>query len=200
MESATPTITKRSTMQEVLQAVPSAQRALFSRYHIGGCNSCGYQPEDVLEDVVRRHAITDVDEVVAFIRTAHETDARIQVKPADVASALRGQAPPKLLDVRTPDEWAIAHLTGATLVDEALAQQIMQWPKETPIVLYCHTGQRSLDAASYLAGHGFTNVRSMTGGIEVWSREIDTSVPRYEVARDPASGRPTLRPLRSAMS
>jgi len=176
-------------MQEVLQAFPSAQRALFSRYHIGGCHSCGYEPGDVLEDVVKRHDITDVDEVVAFIHS-----------PADVAAALRSSTPPRLLDVRGPDEWAIAHLPGAMLVDETLAQQVMQWPKETPIVLYCHSGQRSLDAASYLAGHGFTNVRSMTGGIDVWSQQVDPSVPRYAIVRDPASGRPALRPLRSAMS
>lgn len=193
-------ITKRSTMQQVLQAFPSAQRALFRRYHIGGCNSCGYQPEDVLEDVAKRHDITDTDEIVAFLHSADESDRRIQTTCQEVAAALRTTAPPRLLDVRTPDEWEVAHLPGAVLVDEALAQQIMQWPKETPIVLYCHTGQRSLDAASYLAGHGFANVRSMNGGIEGWSREIDSTVPRYEVARDPASGRPTLRPLRASMS
>ena len=198
--STTPTVTKRSTMQEVLQAFPSAQRALFSRYHIGGCNSCGYEPADVLEDVVKRHNITDVEEVVAFIHSADETDRRIQIKPADVAAALRGSTPPRLLDVRSRDEWDIARLTGAMLVDETLAQQVMTWPKDTPIVLYCHSGGRSLDAASYLAGHGFANVRSMTGGIEAWSRDIDKTVPRYEIARDPASGRPALRPLRSAMS
>ena len=194
------TITKRSTMQEVLQAFPSAQRALFTRYHIGGCHSCGYQPDEALEDVARRHDITDIDEVLTFLRSADETDRRLQVPPAEVAAAMRGNKAPRLLDVRTPEEWAIAKLAGATLVDEALAQQVMTWPKDTPIVLYCHTGVRSLDAASYLAGHGFSNVRSMTGGIERWSREIDAKVPRYEVARDPASGRPTLRPLRAAMS
>ena len=174
-----PAITKRSTMQDVLQAFPSAQRALFTKYHIGGCNSCGYQPEDVLEDVARRHNITDVDEVVAFIHSADESDRRIQVSVADVASALRSATPPRLLDVRGPDEWDIARLAAAVQVDETVAAQVMTWPKSTPIVIYCHTGRRSLDAASYLAGHGFSNVRSMTGGLEAWSREIDPTVPRY---------------------
>jgi hypothetical protein len=41
-------ITRHSTMGEVLEAYPSAQRALFRRYHIGGCNSCGYAPGDTL--------------------------------------------------------------------------------------------------------------------------------------------------------
>ncbi|MBL8723541.1 MAG: rhodanese-like domain-containing protein [Planctomycetes bacterium] len=186
-------------MIDVLQAYPSAQRALFRRYHIGGCNSCGYQPEDVLEDVARKHGIADADEIVAFLKDADETDRRIQTTVAEVAAALRGPNPPKLLDVRSPDEWQIARLPGAQLVDERLAQEVMTWAPSTPIVLYCHSGQRSLDAASYLAGHGFVNVRSMAGGIDAWSAEIDSTVPRYEVARDPYSGRPTLRPLRAAM-
>jgi rhodanese-related sulfurtransferase len=197
--STTPSITKRSTMNDVLQAYPSAQRALFRRYHIGGCNSCGYQPEDVLEEVARKHGIQDADEIVAFLQDADETDRRIQTTVAEVAAALRGPNPPKLLDVRSPDEWQIAHLPGAQLVDERLAQEVMTWATDTPVVLYCHSGQRSLDAASYLAGHGFVNVRSMAGGIDAWSVEIDNTVPRYEVARDPYSGRPTLRPLRAAM-
>lgn len=198
--TTTAEITKRSTMQELLEAYPSAQRALFRRYHIGGCNSCGYQPEDILEEVAHGHNITDLDEVIAFIQEADEVDRRIQVSPGEMVAALRSDAPPRLIDVRTPEEWDVARIPGATLVSEELTQEMMQWPKDTPIVFYCHHGQRSLDAASYFAGHGFRNVRSITGGIEAWSLEVDSSVPRYEVAGDPYSGAQTLRPLRSVVS
>ncbi len=57
-----------------------------------------------------------------------------------------------------------------------------------------------MDAASYFAGHGFTNVRSLTGGIDAWSQSVDNKVPRYEIARDMTTGRPMLRPLRSVVS
>jgi len=53
-------------MQEVLDAYPSA-RALFRRFHIGGFHGCGYQPEDVLDEVAHRHNITDLDEGLEFI-------------------------------------------------------------------------------------------------------------------------------------
>jgi rhodanese-related sulfurtransferase len=197
---ATPKITRRSTMQQVLAAYPSAQRALFRRYHIGGCHSCGYQAEDLLEDVAHRHGLADLDEIVAFIASADEVDRRIQVSPAAVAAALQGDARPRLVDVRTPEEFDLARIPGATLITEELAHEIMQWPKDTPIVFYCHRGQRSLDAAAYFAGHGFANVRSVTGGIEAWSLEVDASVPRYEIVRDPYSGGAMLQPLRSALS
>ena len=86
----------------------------------------------------------------------------------------------KLLDVRTPEEYAIASVQGSVLVDQNLAGEIMQaWPKDTAIVTMCHHGMRSLDAAAYLRGHGFENTRSMSGGIEAWAAQVDASVPRY---------------------
>lgn len=191
-------ITRHSTMSEVLEVCPSAQRALFGRYHIGGCNSCGYQPGDTLEEVARRHNILDVDEAVAFVEHAGKIDGSLGVSPGEVAAALDSDDPPRLLDVRSRAEWELARIEGATLMTEAVAQVAMR-PKHTPIVFYCHLGQRSLDAASYFAGHGFTEVRSMTGGLDAWSGGVDPSVPRYEVARDPFGGGASLRPLRSAV-
>ena len=195
-----PAITRHSTMGEVLEAYPSAQRALFQRYHVGGCNSCGYQPGDKLEEVARGHNILDVDEVIAFLEHADQIDRRAQVSPREVAAALGSDHAPRLLDVRTPAEWQLARIEGATLMTEAVAELVMRWPQDTPIVFYCHLGQRSLDAASYFAGHGFTDVRSMTGGLDAWSVEVDPSVPRYEVARDPFDVGASLRPLRSIVS
>jgi len=82
-------ITRHSTMGEVLEAYPSGQRALFQRYHIGGCNSCGYQPEDLLEAVVQSHDVQDIDEVLGFLAQAEQFDRRLQVSPQALAEALR---------------------------------------------------------------------------------------------------------------
>ncbi len=78
-------ITRHSTMGEVLEAYPSAQRALFQRYHIGGCNSCGYQPGDTLEEVARGHNILDVGEVIAFVEHAEQ----VARDPFDGGTSLR---------------------------------------------------------------------------------------------------------------
>jgi len=193
-------ITKRSSMREVLVAYPSAQRALFRRFHIGGCNTCGYEPEDILDEVANRHKITDLDEVIGFIEHAHQLDQRMQVSPGDVLAALQSDTPPRLVDVRASEEWEVARIDGATLMTEALAEVLMRSPKDTPIIFYCHVGQRSLDAATYYAGHAFKNVRSMTGGIDAWSLAVDASVPRYAIAPEPTHDKATLRPLRSVVS
>ena len=200
---ASSTINAASTMQEVLAAYPSAQRGLFTRYHIGGCGSCGYQPTDTLEQVAQKHNIRDdVDQVLDYIQRdeADALDQTMQVQPVEVAAVLRDGPFLRLVDVRTAEEWELAHIPGATLITEELAHELMLQPKDSPIVFYCHVGARSLDAAAYYAGHGFKNVRSMTGGIDAWSSEVDESIPRYEIAPDPYSGGVTLRTLRSVVS
>jgi rhodanese-related sulfurtransferase len=193
-------ITKDSTMQEVLENYPSAQRALFQRYHIGGCHSCGYEMTDVLENVAKSHDITDMNEVLTFIEEAEALDQRIQISPKDVAEAMKTDKSLRLLDVRMKQESELAHIEGATLMTEELARELMSWPKDTTIVFHCHSGKRSMDAASYFAGHGFKNVRSMTGGIDAWSQTVDSNVPRYDIERDMSTGRAVFVPLRSVVS
>ena len=166
------------TMQQVTTVFPSAQRALFQKYHVGGCSSCGFQPTDTLTTVAGNHGL-DVNEVVEFIKRSQEMEKEIEIAPRETAELLK-QGKIKLLDVRTREEYEIANVSGSVLVDQGIAQEIMQsWPKETAIVTMCHHGVRSLDAAAYLRGHGFTNTRSMIGGIDAWAVQIESSVNRY---------------------
>lgn len=172
-------ITHQSTMQEILEAYPSAQRILFTRYHIGGCSSCGFQPTDTLEAVLRGKNVLDLEEAVRIIKESGEAEAKLQISPQDLAGLLK-EGKVKLLDVRTDEEHAIASIEGDQLLTEELVEEVKQkWPKDTQIVTYCHHGQRSLDAAAYLVGHGFPNVRSLRGGIDAWSQEIDSLLPQY---------------------
>ena len=166
------------TMQQVTTVFPSAQRALFQRYHVGGCSSCGFQPTDLLATVAMNHGL-DVNELVEHIKRSQEMEKDLEITPRETAELLKG-GKIKLVDVRTPEEFAIASVPGSVLVDQSLAQEIMQtWPKDTAIVTMCHHGMRSLDAAAYLRGHGFTNTKSMSGGIDAWSLQIDSSIHRY---------------------
>ena len=166
------------TMEQVTTVFPSAQRALFQKYHVGGCSSCGFQPTDTLTTVAFNHGL-DVNEVIDHIRKSQDMEKDIEITPQETAELLR-QGRIKLLDVRSPEEYEIAHVAGSVLVDQALAQEIIQtWSRDTPIVTICHHGMRSLDAAAYLRGHGFLNTKSMRGGIDAWVEQIDSSLPRY---------------------
>src|SRR5437879_5447302 len=159
-------------MQQVTTVFPTAQRALFQKYHVGGCSSCGFQPTDTLATVAMNHGL-DVNEVVDHIHRSQEMELELEITPRETAELLKA-GKIKLVDVRSPEEYAIARVEGSMLADQAVAQEIIQtWPKDTAIVTMCHHGMRSLDAASYLRGHGFANTKSMSGGIEAWALEID---------------------------
>src|SRR5438477_3752501 len=166
------------TMQQVTTVFPSAQRALFQKYHVGGCSSCGFQPTDTLGTVAMNHGL-DVNEVVEFVQRSQDMEKNMEIAPREVAELLK-QGKIKLLDVRSPQEYAIASIPDSLLVDQTLAQEIMQtWAKDTEIVTICHHGMRSLDACAYLRGHGFANTKSMTGGIDAWALQIEANMPRY---------------------
>ena len=173
-------LTKDITMQEILAVFPGAQRALFSRYHIGGCSSCGFQPTETLEQVGASHNIPNVEEVVGYLEESRALEREIQIRPEELSNALKAGQKLQLLDVRAPEEHKIARIDGAQLASEALAREVVErWPKDTPIVVRCHLGERSVEAAFFLMGQGFTNVRSLTGGIDAWSAQVDPTVPRY---------------------
>lgn len=84
-----------------------------------------------------------------------------------------------LFDVRTPEERAQAVIAGSTLLDQAAQKQIEALPKDATLVFHCHHGGRSQQAAQYFIGKGFKRVYNVAGGIDAWSQEIDSSVPRY---------------------
>src|SRR5437667_9997312 len=127
------------TMEQVTTVFPSAQRALFQKYHVGGCSSCGFQPTDTLATVAMNHGL-DTSEVIEHIQSSQEMEKDIEITPQDTAALLK-QGKVKLLDVRTTEEYAIASVPGSMLVDQSLAQEIIQnWAKDTPIVTLCHHG------------------------------------------------------------
>ncbi len=115
-------ITSGSTMREVLEVYPGAQRALMRGYHIGGCSSCGFAPEDRLEEVLAQHNVLNVNEVIEHIKTSHEQEQGIQIGPRELAEALKGDPPPRLLDVRSHEERAIVKLDGSLHATQEMAQ------------------------------------------------------------------------------
>jgi monothiol glutaredoxin len=102
-----------------------------------------------------------------------------QLTPREVKSLLDQKTTFVFLDVRTPEERASASIPGTRLLDQATAAEIEQLPKDTMLVFHCHHGGRSQAAAEHFRGRGFTAVHNMAGGIDAWSREVDSSVPRY---------------------
>ncbi len=165
------TIRPEMTMESILQVAPAAQRALFQRYHVGGCSACGFQPTDTLAQVCKDHNILDVNEVIRTIHLAQEMDSTMQVDPAWLRGSLDAGEGLTLVDVRMPGDLGNGSIPGAEPLDYADSGKYMSLPKDRRIVFACQDGQRSLDVAAYFRGHGFTEVRSLRGGIDAWVAE-----------------------------
>ena len=85
-----------------------------------------------------------------------------------------------LVDVREPWEFDICKIVGATLIPMGTVPANLQaLDSDDEIIVYCHRGMRSLDVAVWLRGQGVAQAKSLAGGIERWSLEIDPNVPRY---------------------
>jgi len=176
------TINPHSPMRAVLAAFPGAQRALFRRYHIGGCSSCGFSPEETLAQVCGRNGNLDVAEVLAHIASSHEQDAKVLISPSELAELRQKDPAVKLVDVRSREEFEAVHIAGSILLSQAVMQQIMASGSNTsPIVVIDHAGKNGLDAAAYFMGHGLQNVRCLRGGIDAWAQEVETPLRRYKL-------------------
>src|SRR5271170_4235368 len=99
----------------------------------------------------------------------------MNITPTELKARLDRGEKLRLIDVREPDEWAIAKLPGAELIP--LAQFGQRAPGELApdesIVLYCHHGMRSARAQAFLKGQGYGDVLNLTGGIDAWATQVD---------------------------
>ncbi len=170
------------TMRELLEQFPGAQRAMFRKYHIGGCSSCGFSPDETLAGVCLRNDNLSVDEAIDHIVASDRADRAMQIEPLELSEKISASEPLSLLDVRTREEFEAVKLPGAHLFTQEFMQEILgQWSRENLLVVYDHQGARSMDAAAYFQGHGFTNVKSLRGGIDAWSAEVDSTLSRYHL-------------------
>jgi rhodanese-related sulfurtransferase len=87
---------------------------------------------------------------------------------------------PLLLDVREPWVFERARIEGAQLVPMGeVAARLQEIDPAKPVVAICHHGGRSLQVALFLEKAGYKNVHNLVGGVDAWSRMVDSAVPLY---------------------
>ena len=103
-----------------------------------------------------------------------------EISVQELKQKLDQDEPIQLIDVREPMEHQIVCLEEASLIPmNDLPQHIEGLDSNREIILHCHHGIRSMQAAYYLYQNGFQNVKSLTGGIDQWAIEIDPTLNRY---------------------
>ena len=103
-----------------------------------------------------------------------------QISATELHAKIQNEEPLLLLDVREPGEFQYAHIEGSVLIPlQQIPHRLSELNLQQPVVVICHHGMRSQQAAHYLVHSGFENISNLTGGIDAWSCQCDSAVPRY---------------------
>lgn len=103
-----------------------------------------------------------------------------QLSASELSAKIQDKEPLFLLDVREPVEFEYAHIENSVLIPlNQIPQRLRELDPEQEIVLICHHGTRSMQAAHFLTQVGFKEVSNLVGGIDAWSLECDSAVARY---------------------
>jgi rhodanese-related sulfurtransferase len=170
-------LTTESPMGGIIETLPGARRALFARYHLGGCQSCAFTNDESLAALCGRSAL-DADEVLAHLLASHQHDLEMLMDPAKAREKLKQL---RLIDIRTREEHEAVAIPGSEFHTLELQQQLFASPPEQPVLLYDHQGRGVLDQVAWFRGHGLRETYGLRGGIDAWSREVDPSIQRYRL-------------------
>lgn len=169
-----------SAMGELMLALPGAKRALFARYHLGGCQSCAFSEKETLAELCARSEL-DPGEVLAHLLDSHRHDLSMLIEPLDARAKM---ADFRLIDVRTREEHEAVRIEPSEFLTQDLQQAVFAGDPAAKILLYDHSGRHVLDQVAWFRGHGLNETYGLRGGIDAWSREVDPQIPRYRLEMD----------------
>lgn len=166
-----------SPMGLILETLPGARRAIFARYHLGGCQSCAFSNEETLAELCQRCEIP-VDEMLAHLLASHEHDSALWLEAAAVKDRIKEF---RLIDLRTREEHEAVAIPGSDFFTQELQQQLFAGDHSAKILLYDHTGRNVLDQVAWFRGHGLNETYALLGGIDAWSQQVDPTLQRYRL-------------------
>jgi adenylyltransferase/sulfurtransferase len=137
------------------------------------CPVCGPNPTI--------HGLIDYQE---FCGVGHQQEVQVgseyEITPLELKAKMDRGDEFVLVDVREPEEYAIAQIPGSRLVPlSTVPERINELSSADDIVVHCRSGVRSAKAVDFMKQAGFRRVKNLVGGILRWSDDVDPSVPKY---------------------
>jgi rhodanese-related sulfurtransferase len=111
---------------------------------------------------------------------AVDAELPLEISPREAVELFSKGNGVVLIDVREPWEYETCRIEGAKLIPmRTIPANLQALDTGDDVICYCHHGMRSLDVAVWLRRQGVDRARSLAGGIDRWSQEVDPKVPRY---------------------
>jgi len=125
----------------------------------------------------------------------HNNPAGHKISVGDLLKRMAGPEKLTFIDVRTPQEFAVMHITGAINIPyDRLAEHLDQIPHDGLVIVYCHSGRRAEGATAVLQILGYTNAVNLSGGIKALAPAITSKsappVDAFQLATPPGSHSP----------
>lgn len=144
------------------------------------CPLCGSRPTITTIDADNYVMTCSLQEDAMNEAAGNAGAVALEISAEEAHAALQRKDAPLLLDVREEEERAFCRIGDGPLIPVwSISEQWQQLPRDRDIIVYCHHGMRSLNAVQLLRSKGLQRTRSLRGGIDRWSRDIDANVPRY---------------------
>lgn len=176
-------LSAESKMGEIMETLPGAKRALFAKYHLGGCSSCAFSDSETLAELAQRSNLA-ADEVLAHLLASHVHDEQMFISATEAKRRMDGGEIIHLLDIRTREEYEAVAIPAAEFFTQESQQKFFSMDPTTVVLIYDHQGKSVLDQVAWFRGHAMKNTYGLKGGIDAWSREVDPSIQRYRLEMD----------------
>jgi rhodanese-related sulfurtransferase len=112
---------------------------------------------------------------------SHQHDLSMLIEPAEAQNRFSEF---RVIDVRTREEHEAVSIGFSEFLTQELQQAVFAGDPSAKILLYDHSGRHVLDQVAWFRGHGLHETYGLRGGIDAWSREVDSKIPRYRLEMD----------------
>ncbi len=151
------------------------------------CGVPALDPKSLAETVAEaKHAkgspVPDASLDAKGLPPGYNFDENWEITPRAVKSLLDQREKFLFIDCRLPNEFAITKIDGATLIPlQQLGSRFneLKGHEQEKVIIHCRSGGRSLQFAKLLKQNGFTDVKSMAGGILLWNKDVNPGGPQY---------------------
>ena len=173
-EPALPVVTEDSPLADIVQQLPNLFEFLRYRYQV---NLNASDQRRTLKDICREFTLPPPQIVFMEAQMEIRTAGVRHLTAKEAKHLLDDKLDAVLVDAREGWEIKICQIENSRPFTDELMKEVS---KKTPVLIYCHFGVRSLNAAAIMKDAGFEEIYVLQGGIEAWSVEIDPNLPRYE--------------------
>jgi|694.fasta_scaffold119763_3 rhodanese-related sulfurtransferase len=172
-----PLVTEDSTLSEIASHHPRLWVFLEKKYQLKAQH---LDPHWSLKFLSKKFDLPPAQILFMEIQIDGKQSQVIELTATEAKQLLEKEKDLALLDVREGWERNFGSLPGSQVLERTLLDTILgSWSKDRPLLLYCHFGVRSSDAANYFSEEGFEKVFIIKGGIDAWSQQVDPLLPRY---------------------